>query len=72
MFRSRSNWTTTCVAPLTLVDVICVTPAICDSCRSSGCATVDAIVSGLAPGRLAETCMVGNSTRGSGATGSSG
>src|SRR5256885_683672 len=38
--------------------------------RSSGVATDDAIVSGSAPGRLAETEMVGNSTCGSGATGS--
>ena len=41
------------------------------NCRSSGVATADAIVSGLAPGRLALTLIVGNSTCGSGATGSS-
>jgi hypothetical protein len=50
MFRSRSNWTTTWVLPLTLIDVNWATPAICDNCRSIGCATVVAIVSGLAPG----------------------
>ena len=38
--------------------------------RSSGVATDDAIVSGLAPGSAALTWMVGKSTRGSGATGS--
>ena len=40
------------------------------NCRSSGVATADAIVSGLAPGRLADTEMVGKSTCGSGDTGS--
>ena len=29
------------------------------NCRSSGVATAEAMVSGLAPGRLAETVMVG-------------
>ncbi len=55
--------------PRLLFEVICVTPAICDSCRSSGVATFDAIVSGLAPGRLALIWMVGASTCGSAATG---
>ena len=41
------------------------------NCRSSGVATDDAIVSGLAPGSDAETAMVGKSTCGSGDTGSS-
>ena len=58
--------------PSTLTEVICATPEICANWRSSGCATVLAIVSGLAPGNLALTMMVGKSTRGSGATGSSG
>src|SRR6516162_5168395 len=44
-------------------------PAIRPNWRSSGEATDDAMVSGLAPGRLAETWMTGNSTWGSGATG---
>ena len=39
--------------------------------RSSGVATAEDIVSGLAPGRLAETLMVGMSMFGIGATGSS-
>ena len=47
-------------------------PGICANCRSSGCATDEAIVSGLPPGRLAVIWMVGKSTCGSGATGSSG
>jgi hypothetical protein len=41
------------------------------SVRSSGVATVAAITSGLAPGRLACTLMVGKSTWGRGDTGSS-
>src|SRR5579862_5187517 len=44
-------------------------PAMRPNCRSSGVATADAIVSGLAPGNPADTCMTGNSTCGSGATG---
>jgi hypothetical protein len=47
-------------------------PGICANCRSSGCATDDAIVSGLAPGSDADTWMVGKSTCGRGATGSIG
>ena len=39
------------------------------NCRSSGVATAEAMVSGLAPGRFANTLMVGKSTCGSGATG---
>ena len=38
--------------------------------RSSGVATAEAIVSGLAPGMLADTEIVGKSTWGSGAIGS--
>src|SRR5215813_5768750 len=69
MLRPRSNWRVMLVEPSELVDVISVTPAIRPNCRSSGVATDDAIVSGLAPGRPAETWMVGNSTSGSGETG---
>ncbi len=60
------------VEPSELVDVICETPGICANCVSSGWATEEAMVSGLAPGSLAETWMVGKSTCGSGATGNSG
>ena len=46
-----------------------MTPAISPSRRSSGAATVVAMVSGSAPGRLAVTVMVANSTVGMLATG---
>ena len=59
----------TAVVPSTLDEVICATPGICANCRSSGWATEDAMVSGLAPGSWAVTWMVGKSTCGSGATG---
>ena len=47
-----------------LVEVISVTPAMRPNWRSSGVATADAMVSGLAPGSAADTEMVGNSTCG--------
>src|SRR5438445_5914026 len=46
-----------------------VTPAMRPNWRSSGIATAEAIVSGLAPGSAADTWMVGNSTCGMGDTG---
>ncbi len=55
--------------PTELVEVISVTPAISPSRRSSGAAIEVAMVSGSAPGRPANTTMVGMSTLGSGATG---
>ena len=70
MSRLRSNCSVTRVEPCELLDVISVTPAMLPSERSSGVATLEAMVSGLAPGRLADTEMVGMSTCGSGATGS--
>src|SRR5438093_13671178 len=57
------------VEPSELAEVISVTPAMRPSERSSGVATVAAMVSGLAPGSDACTEMVGKSTWGSGATG---
>jgi hypothetical protein len=59
MSRERSNCRVTRVEPRELLDVISVTPAICPRMRSSGPATVADMISGLAPGRLAETEMVG-------------
>ena len=52
-----------------LVELIEVTPAIVANCFSSGSATADAMVSGLAPGRLATTWMVGKSIFGRSLTG---
>ena len=71
MSRSRANCSVMLVDPRALDEVISVTDAIRPNWRSSGVATEEAIVAGLAPGRPALTEMVGNSTSGSGDTGSS-
>ena len=68
--RLRSNCRTIAVFPSEDVEVIVVTPAMVENCRSRIDATEEAIVSGLAPGSCAVTWMVGNSTRGTAATGS--
>ena len=47
-----------------------MTEAMRPNWRSSGVATEEAMVSGLAPGKPADTEMVGKSTCGSGETGS--
>ena len=70
--RARSNWMVIWVWPWTEFEVIWATPAIWANWRSSGWATAVAMVSGLAPGKLAFTLMVGNSTFGRGETGRSG
>ena len=57
------------VEPSEDTEVSSVTPAISPSRRSSGAATVAAMVLGSAPGRLAFTLMVGRSTLGRLATG---
>src|SRR5579863_5994132 len=57
------------VVPSVLEDVISVMPAMRPNWRSSGVATEEAMISGLAPGRPAPTVIVGKSTWGSGATG---
>ncbi len=57
------------VLPSALDEVISVTPAICPNWRSSGVATDEAMISALAPGKLALIEMVGKSTCGSGETG---
>src|SRR4051812_31550544 len=53
--RLRSNCNEMFVLPSELDDVIWLMPAMRPNCRSSGVATADAIVSGLAPGKFAET-----------------
>ena len=55
--------------PRVLDEVISVTAAMRPNWRSSGVATLEAMVSGLAPGSEAPTEMVGKSTCGSGETG---
>ena len=50
------------VVPRALVEVSFSSPGMAVNCFSSGVATDAAIVSGLAPGRLAVTWMVGKST----------
>src|SRR5579863_300479 len=69
IFRFNSNCRVTLVEPRVLDEVISVTPAMRLNWRSSGVATEEAIVSGLAPGRIALTEMVGYSICGSGDTG---
>src|SRR6185437_2885338 len=59
MFRSRVNCSTMLVEPWLLLDVITSIPAIVENCFSSGVATAEAIVSGLAPGSAALTLIVG-------------
>src|SRR5260370_20966846 len=71
MLRFRSNCSVMLVEPSVLEEVISVTEAMCPNCLSSGVATDDAIVSGLAPGSVALTEIVGKSTCGNGETGSS-
>ena len=70
MSRDRSNCSVIRDEPSELDEVISVMPAMRPSERSSGVATVAAMVSGLAPGSEALTEMVGKSTCGSGDTGS--
>ncbi len=71
MSRFKSNCNVTLVLPRLLEDVISVTEAIRANWRSSGVATEEAMISGLAPGKPAFTEMVGKSTRGRGDTGRS-
>ena len=58
------------VLPWLLVELIDCRPAIVANCFSRGSATEDATVSGLAPGSVALTWMVGKSTVGRSDTGS--
>src|SRR5258708_12147569 len=64
--NSRVIW----VEPKELMDVIESRPAMLENWFSSGVATAEDIVSGLAPGRLAVTSRVGKSTLGRSLTGS--
>src|SRR6516225_6805478 len=62
--RERSNSRVMLVLPREFDDVIEFRPAMVENWFSSGVATADAMVSGLAPGRLAVTSSVGKSTFG--------
>ncbi len=62
---------TIAVMPCDDVEVIDEMPAMVESWRSIGPATEAAMVSALAPGRVAVTAMVGKSTLGSAETGNS-
>ena len=66
----KSNCSVICADPMELTEVIESKPEIVVNCLSSGVATEEAMVSGLAPGKLAETTKVGKSTFGISATGS--
>ena len=59
MLRCRSNCKLMRVEPVPLLDVISLTPAMLPKRRSSGVATLLAMVSGLAPGKLALTEIAG-------------
>src|ERR1700724_2330168 len=59
MLRLKSNCRVIEVEPWELLELIESIPAMPENCRSSGVATDEAIVSGLAPGKLALTLMVG-------------
>src|ERR1700746_1322429 len=70
MLRLRSNCTVIDDCPSEEVDTIEEMPAMVASWRSIGAATEAAMVSALAPGKVAVMLMVGKSTAGSAATGS--
>src|SRR3990170_5891536 len=69
MLRLRLNCKVICVRPRVLAELMESRPAIVENCFSRGVATADAMVSGLAPGRVAVTVMVGKSTVGKSLTG---
>ena len=69
MSRDKANCSVIWLTPSALVEVMESSPAMVENCFSSGVATAEAIVSGLAPGRLADTEMVGKSTLGRSLTG---
>src|SRR6266566_1204187 len=70
MLRDSVNCSVMLVPPSVLDDVMASSPAIVENCFSRGVATAAAIVCGLAPGRPAETVIVGKSTFGRSLTGS--
>src|SRR6267142_4350341 len=69
-FLLKVNCRVICVRPRVLVELIESRPAIVEKFFSSGVATEEAMVSALAPDKLALTVMVGKSTVGRSLTGS--
>ena len=69
MSRPIENCSWMLVLPSELVEVIWSMPAIWPSRRSRGAATVAAMTEGSAPGRVAETRIIGKSTLGTEETG---
>ena len=59
MSRPWSNSSVRSVLPSVLLELMIERPGMVENCFSSCSATDVAIVSGLAPGRLAETLMTG-------------
>jgi hypothetical protein len=70
MSRDRANCRVIWLTPSAFTEVMLSRPAMVENCRSRGVATAAAMVSGLAPGRLALTEIVGKSTFGRSLTGS--
>src|SRR5574341_408926 len=64
MLRDSENCRVMLVEPWLLLEVICSMPGMVENARSSGVATEDAMVSGLAPEKLAWPLMVGYSMGG--------
>src|SRR4030095_5068306 len=62
--RSSENCSVMFVLPCEFTELMESMPAMVENCFSSGVATAAAIVSGLAPGRLACTWIVGKSIGG--------
>src|SRR3954470_5349250 len=69
MLRPIENCSWMLVVPSELVEVIWSRPAIWPSRRSRGAATVEAMTEGSAPGRVADTRIIGKSTLGTDETG---
>ena len=69
MLRPIANCNWMLVLPSELTEVIWSTPEIWPSRRSNGAATVAAITEGSAPGRAADTRIIGKSTLGTAETG---
>ena len=67
--RPIENCSWMLVVPSELVEVIWSMPAIWPRRRSRGAATVAAMTEGSAPGRVAETRIIGKSTLGTAETG---